>query len=76
MTGPEHYLTAEKLAVQAARYPDSSDALVLATLAQVHATLAHAAATAMNGNSADGMAPIDFEAWDAVAGVQRIGDAR
>jgi hypothetical protein len=43
MTGPEHYRTAEQLAKGAARYPDSSDALVLAHLAQAHATLALAA---------------------------------
>jgi hypothetical protein len=39
-----------------------------ATASPVHATLALAAATAMSAQQ--GMSAIDFEAWDAVCGVQ------
>jgi hypothetical protein len=45
MTGPEHYKKAEELASTAARWPESSDAPVLAQLATAHALLALAAAT-------------------------------
>ena len=47
MTGPEHYRKAEDLARTADHYPpDTYDRLGDSTLAQVHATLALAAATA------------------------------
>lgn len=47
MTGPEHYREAEKLATKAARWSEVSDASALYQLAQVHATLALASATAL-----------------------------
>ncbi|MEU1506480.1 hypothetical protein [Kitasatospora sp. NPDC005748] len=46
MTGPEHYREAERLAQLVKRHSDSVDAVAIATVAQVHATLALAAATA------------------------------
>ncbi|PVE04634.1 hypothetical protein [Streptomyces scopuliridis] len=52
MTGPEHYRKAEKLAKIAARYRESSDALALIELAQVHATLAQVAATVEQASNA------------------------
>ena len=50
MTGPEHYKAAEAYLAAAAE-PDGSaapDKIALATIAQVHATLALAAATRQN----------------------------
>lgn len=68
MTGPEHYREAERLTTAAKGYD-----VVFATLAlneaQVHATLAQAAATAL-ANGADGMTALDGRAWDAVCGAQ------
>jgi hypothetical protein len=81
MTGPEHYREAERLADRAHHftYGDGGDPVVgaaLAAEAQVHATLALAAATAMGGRE-EGMHRADFEAWDKVAGVPLGGgDAR
>lgn len=69
MTGPEHYLAAERLAEQAARYTVgdfSGDPLSVAqgtamlVEAQVHATLALAAATAL----AIDPSPEAVAAWD------------
>lgn len=91
MTGPEHYREAERLAVEAVfvspafndlPYPEHVTGSVhvqeLIGLAQVHATLALAAATAMSGRGwldADrqgvgGMHPVDYTAWDDVCGVE------
>lgn len=67
MTGPEHYRKAEKLVRDFKG--DTNDLRA----AQVHATLALAAATAMSGRPADGgsgMDVADFDAWDKVSGVQ------
>lgn len=72
MNGPEHYLEAEALLASAdqnfLRGDDPSSALAAA---QVHATLALAAATALNDNSADegGMPLEDYRAWAEAAGV-------
>ena len=78
MTGPEHYRKAEEMARIVARYPESSDAIALATLAQVHATLALAAATAMAAVVEDDLAGFTVEerdAWYAVAGTAPKGGA-
>jgi hypothetical protein len=52
MTGPEHFRRAEELAAKAAEYLGHGDgqdsAAVWAAVAQVHATLALAAATMLN----------------------------
>ncbi|WP_410662789.1 hypothetical protein [Amycolatopsis sp. lyj-84] len=79
MTGPEHYREAEDLI---ARAEDGNRSFEyhqqLMNLAQVHATLALAAATAMAGrinNSythglTTGMSLANVNAWDVVAGEQ------
>jgi hypothetical protein len=75
-TGPEHYREAERLAVMAHRftYGDGADPVVgaaLAAEAQVHATLALAAATALNDNdpTGDGMPRADYREWMRTAGI-------
>jgi hypothetical protein len=72
MTGPEHYLEAERLITEGVYDEDGEEELFERdiALAQVHATLALAAATAMGSASSAGMLAVDFEAWDRVCGVQ------
>jgi hypothetical protein len=57
MTGPEHFSKAEELAAKASEYLGQGDgqdsAAVWAAVAQVHATLALAAATAVETKSPD-----------------------
>ena len=57
MTGPEHFLRAEQLAEEAHNHLGQGDeqatAAVWAAVAQVHATLALAAATAVGTKSPD-----------------------
>ena len=68
MTGPEHYQEAETQAESAARAIDdrmSDDARVSLGLAQVHATLALAAATGVNSANKD-----ERGEWLRVAGVE------
>lgn len=79
MNGPEHYAKAERLitphVLEDAETLKSFTHLPTAqdvALAQVHATLALAAATAMNGIGQ--MDEDDFREWDKVAGVQRDGE--
>jgi hypothetical protein len=66
MTGPDHYRKAEELAAKAGEYLGQGEgqdsAAVRAAVAQIHATLALAAATAVGANAADG------RAWADVAG--------
>ncbi|MBC9729892.1 hypothetical protein [Streptomyces sp. TRM68367] len=92
MTGPDHYREAERLTRQAGTWMDAdtgwkahlptSERLAhrMADLAeaQVHATLANAAATALNDNATDegGMPLEDYDAWREVAGVARKGAAK
>jgi hypothetical protein len=74
MTGAEHYAAAEQLLEEAAKNPVEADQQV--AIAQVHATLALAAATAMasrlveteDGDEIAAMDPTDQQAWDDVAG--------
>lgn len=72
-TGPEHYLEAERLLEQANviqhdNGPDCGSEEVIAE-AQVHATLALAAATAMASPATrSGMHNVDYDAWDKVCG--------
>jgi hypothetical protein len=82
MTGPEHYLEAERFQRQAETWEnadtgwkaDMSGEERIArrtadlTAALVHATLAGAAATAL-GSLSNGMPGEDFAAWNEAAGV-------
>jgi hypothetical protein len=73
MTGPEHYREAERLLALGETISEhGGDLGQLLPAAQVHATLALAAATAMN-DAGNGMAQVDFLAWDKVAGVPPKG---
>ncbi|MGA5604053.1 hypothetical protein ACPCUF_23960 [Streptomyces griseoincarnatus] len=84
MTGPEHYREAERLVSslkteRGALYIEDGNEQVLAA-AQVHATLALAAATAMgapvDGEADSGLPPQDAKAWNNAAGVARKGGDR
>ena len=72
MTGPEHYRRAEELAAEAHRLLRQGDgqvtASVWAAVAQTHAVLAVAAATAVGASGADN------RAWADAAGT-RFGPA-
>lgn len=66
-TGPEHYREAERIVSLIDQGRIGQDMANSLAKAQVHATLALAAATALN--DADGGAPVaDWDAWKAVAG--------
>jgi hypothetical protein len=68
MTGPENYAEALRL-VRHSRGEEPAFAAVTLQQAQVHATLALAAATALSTVSDE--APMDeFQAWQEVAGVK------
>ncbi len=73
MTGPEHYRRAEELAAEAHRLlgqgDDQATAGVWAAVAQIHAMLALAAATAV------GTSGVDNRAWIDAAGT-RFGSGR
>lgn len=72
MTGPDHYRESERLIASWDQMGDTAGVFSLQTLllaAQLHATLALAAATAMAACDHDGMHYADFSAWDQVAGV-------
>jgi hypothetical protein len=73
MTGPEHYRRAEELAAEADRLLGQGDgqatAGVWAAVAQTHAVLALAAATAI------GASGVDDRAWADAAGT-RLGSGR
>lgn len=71
-TGPDHYREAERLVERAHHftYGDGADPVVgaaLAAEAQVHATLALAAAAALNSGQ-HGMNFVDSTAWQNTAG--------
>jgi hypothetical protein len=64
MTGPEHYAAAEEILSRSSQNdPGSTVALASVIRAQVHATLAHAAAVAIGER--------EFRAWLEVAGPPR-----
>ncbi|MGW0131942.1 hypothetical protein [Streptomyces sp. NPDC003299] len=78
MTGPEHYREAERLA-QSLKTPNGAIYIEpgneqVSAIAQVHATLALAAATAMgapvDGEADSGLPARDRTAWYEVAGVK------
>ena len=67
MTGPDHYRQAEELTAKAHDYlgrEEGQSAAVWAAVAQIHAALALAAATALGTTAADG------RAWTEVAGTK------
>jgi hypothetical protein len=76
MTGPEHFRRAEELAAKARQYlgrGDGQDSAALwATVAQVHATLALAAATALDLRQPDG----DRQAWAGVVSAVQPHETR
>jgi uncharacterized protein (DUF2147 family) len=71
MNGPQHYREAERLGRTAKAIDDTAAALVAAQLATAHATLALAAATALNDNDSQGggMPLADYRAWRDTAGL-------
>jgi hypothetical protein len=62
MTGPDHPRKAEELTQKAHEYLGQESAAVWAAVAQIHATLALAVATAVRTTAAEG------RAWADVAG--------
>lgn len=78
VTGPEHYRAAERLAREAATEDAPEWVTARAALAQVHATLALAAATAMglpagSNENWTAMPDADARAWYKAAGEQQGG---
>jgi hypothetical protein len=72
MTGPEHYAAAEALLADARRTQAEDDAKRWLARAQVHATLALAAATALNvPHPEGGMENTDSLAWFKAASAGR-----
>jgi hypothetical protein len=76
MTGPEHYLEAERLlrprtvqSIPSGRESQAPPTTDMILQAQVHATLALAAATALAAFDGSGMHADDFRAWDQTCGV-------
>ena len=73
MTGPDPYRKAEELTATAHEYLGQADgqqsAAVWAAVAQIHATLALAAASALGTTAAEG------RAWADVAGTKFSADA-
>ena len=65
MNGPEHYHAAELLLAEAGEQPGEASARSIAT-AQVHATLALVAATALHGVT-------DHRHWFEATGTQHTG---
>ena len=62
MTGPEHYVLAEKLLTEAGQARGEAARARRIAIAQVHATLALAAATALSGSG------LESAAWRDSAG--------
>lgn len=75
MNGPDHYREAEKLLTGAANVPvdDRAYTMELIAVAQVHATLALAAATATQLTGQFVELDEDAFAWNEVAGVPLRG---
>lgn len=72
MTGPEHYTRSEQLLRETRDgHQEGTDVAAILTAAQVHATLALAAATALSaptaGDDNAGFAGHEWDAWTAAA---------
>lgn len=77
MNGPDHYREAERrllMAWEDDREPENMRHLVAE--AQVHATLALAAATALTESGANHLSPADYNAWQAVAATTSKKDGK
>ena len=72
MTGPEHYREAERLLIDAAGEFITEVGAAMAAVAQVHATLALAAATALNRT--EGQPERNWQAWFEAAGTKKPKD--
>jgi hypothetical protein len=75
MTGPEHYQVAEQFVRSAHAIPDgfpSEEYAQMIAVAQVHATLAVAAATALHDGAMRAGHPLDWAAWRAAAGTPAL----
>ena len=70
MTGPEHYAEAQAILDEVHGDETTDKVIACAALAQVHATLALAAATALNDNDG-GLQPTEWHAWNDLAGTSR-----
>jgi len=72
MNGPDHYRKAEELLVSAVETHEGGPADTNLARAQVHATLALAAATALTGAASAGNfdEQPDLDAWIKAAGVK------
>lgn len=75
MNGPEHYSRAEQLLREVRDgHQEGTDVAAILAAAQVHATLANAAAIAMgspvDGEGDSGLPPRDCKAWYDAAGVK------
>ena len=73
MTGPEHYTRAEQLLREVRDgHQEGTDVVAILNAAQVHATLALAAATALiePGRAAPRASVPDMKAWAAAAACQ------
>lgn len=71
MDGPKHYHEAERLIGLAQQAPDETPTVKIALLvqyAQAHATLAVAAATAINAPMPNRATPAEVDAWRQAAG--------
>lgn len=78
MTGPEHFREAERIISHIMNQEDVPVEVLTsyATAAQVHATLALAAAAALNDADGSGMGLADWQEWALAASVSPPADHR
>jgi hypothetical protein len=70
MTGPEHYVRAEQLLREVRDgHQEGTDVAAILAAAQVHATLADAAATALVDETPRSDSFSNYRAWQDVAGL-------
>jgi hypothetical protein len=77
MTGPEHWCEADQILLgdsdpcsYGCPHSGCPHEMAMIARAQVHATLALAAATALRGTGGRGLPPVDFAEWARAAAVQ------
>lgn len=66
MSGPEHYREAERLTALGGNSADPTDAAIVLTEAQAHATLALAAATALASTTNRAVSRPDVRQWVSI----------